>query len=101
MHKQIFAFIAAAFFALTSLADGANTVGIYVSDKGETLKATFDTRNNTVQVVLPTQQKIKLHGAMSASGARYTHGNREFWEHQGQATYSVGGKALFVGSKTN
>lgn len=44
-------------------------------------------------------ENVELKPAMSASGARYqtTDGKIEFWEHQGEGTLSVDGRAVFVG----
>ncbi len=38
-----------------------------------------------------------LNLAVSASGARYTSGINEWWEHQGEATYSVNDELVFKG----
>ena len=72
-------------------------VAIYVSEKGEAVTATYDIQVGTVQVILPDKSQVKFHQAISASGARYTNGIGIFWEHQDEATYSVGDSILFVG----
>ena len=95
--QQIFIFLAISMLAIASFADDINPVGSYVSDRGETLTARFDNRANTVLLILPDNKRVKLYSAEAASGTRYTNGNKEFWEHHGQATYSVGNKVLFVG----
>ncbi len=35
--------------------------------------------------------------AVSASGARFVSGKNEWWEHQGEATYSVNDELVFTG----
>jgi membrane-bound inhibitor of C-type lysozyme len=38
-----------------------------------------------------------LSHALSASGARYVSGPYEWWEHHGEATYSVNDTQVFLG----
>jgi len=45
----------------------------------------------------PRQNTGPVNLAISASGARYTNGTAEWWEHQGEATYEVGGSNIFRG----
>lgn len=94
--KKIIIFIATTIFAVAAFADDSNSA-VYISEKGETLIASFNNRDNTVLVTLPNKKKVKLHNAMSASGDRYTNGNKEFWEHHGEATYSNGDNIIFSG----
>lgn len=70
---------------------------IYLSGKGETLTAMFDTADRSVEITLPDGKKIRLPVAVSGSGARYSNGNEVFWEHQGVGSYWVGGHLVFQG----
>ncbi|MBN8727398.1 MAG: MliC family protein [Xanthomonadales bacterium] len=79
-------------------ADGARVVGtgVFVSAAGETMRAVYRA-DDTVTLTLPDGSTELLPIAVSGSGARYAAGNREWWEHQGEATYSVDGKPVFSG----
>jgi membrane-bound inhibitor of C-type lysozyme len=70
---------------------------VYVSEKGETLTATFDTRKDTVTVTMPGGRSLKLPGALSASGARYSDGRDVFWEHHGEGTLWINDAVVFRG----
>jgi membrane-bound inhibitor of C-type lysozyme len=70
---------------------------LYLSEKGETLTALFDTADRSVEVTLPDGEKIRLPVAVSGSGARYSNGHEVFWEHQGVGSYWVGGRLVFRG----
>jgi membrane-bound inhibitor of C-type lysozyme len=72
-------------------------VANYVSEKDEVVSASYDIQAGTVQVTLPDKTQVRLYQAISASGARYTNQNATFWEHQGEATYSIGEKIVYVG----
>ena len=50
-----------------------------------------------MQVILRDKSQVKFYQAISGSGARYTNATGTFWEHQGEATYSVGDNIIFVG----
>jgi membrane-bound inhibitor of C-type lysozyme len=78
-----------------------NSVAIYVSDTGERLTATYDIRGHTVRVILPDKKQVDFYQAISASGARYTNEAGTFWEHQGEATCSIGDAIIFVGKKSD
>jgi membrane-bound inhibitor of C-type lysozyme len=97
MKKKIAQVLLTAVLATVLAADDMNPVGLFVSKNGETLKAEYDNRNATALVTFPDKRKVRLHRAVSASGARYTGEGIEFWEHQGVATCKVGGKIVFVG----
>jgi len=73
------------------------SVAVYVSQTGEVVTASYDIQAGTVQVILPNKSSVKFYQATSASGARYTNENVTFWEHQGEATYSVRDRIIFVG----
>jgi hypothetical protein len=51
----------------------------------------------TVRLVLPDKTHHELSPAMSGSGTRFTNGTMEWWEHQGQATWTVDGTNVFRG----
>lgn len=78
--------------------DGARVVGtgVFVSDSGQTMRAVYRD-DDTVTLTLPDGSTELLPIALSGSGARYAAGDREWWEHQGKATYSVDGNPVFHG----
>jgi membrane-bound inhibitor of C-type lysozyme len=51
----------------------------------------------TVRLHFPDKTEVELYSAVSASGARYTNNTAEWWEHQSEATYDVGGTNIFHG----
>ena len=77
---------------------GAQVVGtgVFVSDSGQSMRAVYRD-DDTVTLTLPDGASEVLPIAMSGSGARYAAGDREWWEHHGEATYSVGEKPVFHG----
>jgi len=70
--------------------------GVFVSDSGQTIRAEYRD-NGTVTLTFTDGTTKVLPQAVSASGARYVSGSCEWWEHQGQARYSVNGKQMFLG----
>jgi membrane-bound inhibitor of C-type lysozyme len=68
----------------------------YRSDQGVTIDATYYA-NNTVRLKFSNGETRVLPIAISGSGARYANDCCEWWEHQGEATYAIDGKAVFVG----
>jgi len=71
---------------------------VYLGEGGATLSASFDTEGKKVTLTLPGGGTVVLPQAISASGARYSDGNRTFWEHQDKAVYTEGEKVIFKGS---
>jgi len=76
--------------------------GTFVSAKGEAVTAVYSKEDGpwghaTVRLFLPDKTQAQLNLAMSGSGARYTNWTAEWWEHQGEATYNVGGTNIFRG----
>lgn len=71
--------------------------GVFYSEAGTSIKAEY-LSNDTVVLTLPDGSTQTLSRAVSGSGARYTAGNNEWWEHQGEATYSTNGSRTFTGS---
>ncbi|WP_300172207.1 MliC family protein [uncultured Nitrosomonas sp.] len=69
---------------------------IFVSDSGQTVQAVYRD-DDTVTLTFPDGRTEILNLAVSASGARYTSGINEWWEHQGEATYSVHNEQVFTG----
>lgn len=67
-----------------------------VSDSGQTIRADYR-ENGTVTLTFTDGTTKVLSRAVSASGARYVSGSDEWWEYQGEATYSVNGKQMFLG----
>lgn len=68
----------------------------YRSDQGVFIDATYYA-NNTVRLKFSNGEIRVLPIAISGSGARYAYDCCEWWEHQGEATYAIDGKAVFVG----
>lgn len=68
----------------------------YRSAQGATVRATYYA-NNTVRLRFDDGEVRVLPIAISGSGARYASACCEWWEHQGEATYALDGKAVFVG----
>lgn len=97
MKKQLLFFVVGVTMTFTALADKA----IYVSETGEKLIASFSNQGKNVSVTLPNKKKVKLHSDPNpaASGARYVNGNKEFWEHHGEVTYSVDDETIFTGKE--
>lgn len=72
---------------------------IYVAAGGQSVRADYYT-NETVVLTLSDGSTRVLRRAVSASGARYTAGRYEWWEHQGEATLRMDDKEVFVGKLT-
>ena len=70
--------------------------GVFVSDAGQTIRADYRNDGTVTLTFMDGSTKV-LSQAVSASGARYVSGPSEWWEHQGEATYSVNEKQLFRG----
>jgi hypothetical protein len=70
--------------------------GVFVSDSGQTIRADYRD-DGTVRLTFTDGTTKVLSQAVSGSGARYVSGPDEWWEHQGEATYSVNGKQMFLG----
>ena len=62
--------------------------GVFVSDSGQTIRADYRD-DGTVTLTFTDGTTKVLSQAVSASGARYVSGLDEWWEHQGEARYSV------------
>jgi len=71
---------------------------IFVSDSGQQIQAIYR-NNDTVTLTFADGKKEILNLAVSASGARYVAGTHEWWEHQGEASYSVDDKQIFTGKR--
>ena len=76
--------------------------GTFASSKGEAVTAVYYKAGGTrdrarVRLLFPDKTQTELYVAMSGSGARYTNLTAEWWEHQGEATYNVGGTNIFRG----
>jgi len=71
---------------------------IFVSDSGQQIQATYR-NNDTVTLIFADGSRKILDLAVSASGARYIAGTHEWWEHQGEASYSVDDKQIFTGKR--
>ena len=70
--------------------------GVFVSDSGHTIRADYRD-DRTVTLTFTDGTTKVLSQAVSGSGARYVSGPYEWWEHQGQARYSVDEKQIFLG----
>lgn len=69
---------------------------VFVSDSGQIVQAIYRD-DDTVTLTFPDSRTEILNLAISASGARYVSGTNEWWEHQGEATYSVNDEQVFTG----
>lgn len=69
---------------------------VFVSDSGQVVQAVYRD-DDTVTLAFPDGRTEILNLAVSASGARYVSGKHEWWEHQGEATYSVNDERMFTG----
>lgn len=69
---------------------------VFVSDSGKVVQAIYRD-DDTVTLTFPDGRTEILNLAVSASGARYVSGMNEWWEHQGEATYSVNDEQVFTG----
>ena len=72
--------------------------GDFVSDSGQTIRADYRD-NRTVTLTFTDGTTRVLSQAVSGSGARYVSGPYEWWEHQGEARYSVNEKQIFLGKR--
>ena len=71
-------------------------IATFVSDTGKQIRAEYR-KDETVKLIFPGGKTELLPLAISGSGARYASDNAEWWEHQGEATYSINGKVVFSG----
>lgn len=104
---KLIRYLLVAVLATSSLASCASTQpsstsipivgsGTFVSEDGKSIRADYFS-NDTVTLTLPDGSTQILNQAVSASGSRYVSGQFEWWEHQGEATYSVNDKQAFSG----
>lgn len=70
----------------------------YVSEVGEIVTADYRT-DETVTLTFSDGHAQLLRQKASGSGIRYFAGQDEWWEHQGEATYSRNGTTIFIGQK--
>lgn len=80
--------------------------GVFVAASGKAVRAEYRSddrpgpgRGESVSLTFADGTRKRLPLAISASGARYAAGNEEWWEHQGEATYSVNDQPVFVGRR--
>jgi len=69
---------------------------VFISDSGQAVRAAYRD-DDTVMLTFPDGRTEILNLAVSASGARFVAGKNEWWEHQGEATYSVNDELVFTG----
>jgi len=72
-------------------------VGVFESAPGVRVRASYRA-DGTVHLRLPQGGERVLWQVPAASGARYASGEAQWWEHHGEATYSVGGEVRFTGA---
>lgn len=70
----------------------------FIATDGQSIHAVYCS-NSRVYLAFPDGSSEVLIRAFSASGARFKSDNNEWWEHQGESTYSVAGKRIFAGKK--
>ncbi len=102
-HRQRLKKIGAALtFVLASASQAApNEVAhtvVYRSSSGQTLKVTYEAAGERVRVHWPARRVNVLTRAMSGSGARYTGGPLELWEHHGEISLRNKDKLMFQGA---
>lgn len=68
----------------------------FVSDSRQVVRAVYR-NDDTVTLTFPDGRTEILVLAVSASGARYILEENEWWEHQGEATYSTSNQIIFTG----
>ncbi|SFU45391.1 Membrane-bound inhibitor of C-type lysozyme [Nitrosomonas eutropha] len=68
----------------------------FVSDSRQAVRAVYRD-DDTVTLTFPDGRTEILVLAVSASGARYVLEENEWWEHQGEATYSTSNQIIFAG----
>lgn len=73
---------------------------LFISAAGETVRADYRA-DDTVMIYFANNRRVQLPAAISASGARYFDAAtaREWWEHQGNVTYTERGKRIFTGRR--
>lgn len=73
---------------------------LFVAATGETVRADYRA-DDTVMIYFANNRRVQLPAAVSASGARYFDAAtaREWWEHQGEVTYTERGKRIFMGRR--
>lgn len=73
---------------------------LFVATTGETVRADYRA-DDTVMIYFANNRRVQLPAAVSASGARYFDAAtaREWWEHQGEVTYTERGKRIFMGRR--
>lgn len=76
--------IACAALALAGCQSGLSRPFVWDCPRGESFQVRFDQAG--AAVVSARGHEILLQRETSASGARYSNGAIEFWEHQGEAT---------------
>ena len=77
----------------------SDPITVVYADGSITVAATYDKDEETVTFAYNSLGTVTLPRAVSASGARYATLDESivFWEHQGEATISQGGKVVFQG----
>ena len=70
--------------------------GTFESVDGQNIHAVY-MKNDTVRLTFANGFTKVLTRAVSASGICYVSEGSEWWEHQGEATYSLDGKRMFIG----
>lgn len=92
--------LSAGLAACVSVSPGPRIVNsaVFVSEAGGAIRADYRD-DDTVTLSFPDGGTRRLPAAVSASGARYAADGREWWEHQGEARYSVDERTVFVGRR--
>ena len=71
--------------------------GTFTAPGGQTIRATYFDNARVILLFADGSTKT-LQQAPSGSGSRYVSGDLEWWEHHGEASYSVNGKQVFQGN---
>jgi membrane-bound inhibitor of C-type lysozyme len=91
--------IGAAFFAPGHAAENDTVKAVYLSEDGTKIPVDFDNRANKVTIHLFDGTSMTLTATESASGARYSDGRTDFWEHHGEAFMSQEDIVIFSGKE--
>lgn len=83
--------------ATDSASDAHPMIVTFISSSNEKVIASYEGSGDSVTLTFANGTKLTLPVAMSGSGARFERGGHEWWEHQGEATYTVNEQRQFVG----
>jgi hypothetical protein len=71
---------------------------VFHSEAGVSIQAVYS-GEGYVQLTFDDGHVQLLQQVVSASGSRYSAGDAQWWEHHGEATYSLNGQVVFAGKQ--